>query len=59
MIMNDSITAMIDMMKVMFIVIFIGHWLACLFFAIGSMELMNYRDCWLRKSELVDSHVDA
>ena len=35
-IMSDSLMASVNMMKVVAIVIFIAHWIACAFFAIGS-----------------------
>ena len=52
MIMNDSLMATMNLMKVVCFVIFVGHWLACTFFAIGSGELLVERDCWLRRFEL-------
>jgi hypothetical protein len=38
-------------MKVMCVVIFIGHWIACIFFAIGASELTE-KDCWLKHTDL-------
>ena len=34
-IMSDSLMAAVNMMKVVCVVIFIAHWIACAFFAIG------------------------
>ena len=35
-IMSDSLMATVNMMKVVAIVLFIAHWMACIFFAVGS-----------------------
>lgn len=58
MIFNESLIATINLMKVVCFVIFVGHWLACIFFAIGSMELSEDENCWLREFELHDKKVD-
>lgn len=58
MIMNDSLMATVNITKVLAFVIFVAHWLACTFFAIGVSELSEYRNCWLREFNLVDSAVD-
>ena len=33
---NDAIIALVNLLKVISVVIFIGHWIACIFFAIGA-----------------------
>lgn len=37
--MNDALVAAMNLFKVVAVVIFIGHWIACIFFAIGASEL--------------------
>lgn len=38
-IMNDALVAAMNLFKVVAIVMFIGHWIACIFYAIGTSEL--------------------
>ena len=37
-IMNDAFVATLNLLKVIAVVLFIGHWIACIFFAIGDYE---------------------
>jgi hypothetical protein len=38
-IINDGLVAILNLLKVICVVLFIGHWIACLFYAIGTSEL--------------------
>jgi hypothetical protein len=50
--------AAVNMMKVVCVVIFIAHWIACAFFAIGQDQLYSHRHCWIREFDLQDSAID-
>ena len=52
--MNDSIIAIINMLKVIAVVLFIGHWIACLFYAVGSSDYEADWDCWFTNVSLED-----
>lgn len=56
--MNETIVAFLNLVKVFAVVIFIGHWIACIFYAIGNSEQKEYKDCWLNRAGLRDSNVD-
>ena len=52
--MNDAIVAAMNLLKVVAVVIFIGHWIACIFFAIGASEYDLYENCWITNAEITD-----
>lgn len=54
-IMNDAFVATLNLLKVVCVVIFIGHWIACIFYAIGFAEFQNNYDCWLTNAGIQDS----
>ena len=56
--MNDSFVAMLNLFKVISVVIFIGHWIACIFFSIGSSELTQVKDCWITLAGIQEKPVD-
>lgn len=56
--MNDALVAIINLFKVICVVLFIGHWIACLFYAIGASEYQSVYDCWLTNADLQDTEVD-
>ena len=58
--MNDALVAAMNLFKVVAVVIFIGHWIACIFFAIGASELETHKDsgCWLTNADLVGKTQD-
>ena len=45
--MNDTVVGLMAFMKVISIVFFIAHWIACLFFAVGSSEIDSGKDGWI------------
>jgi len=51
-IMNDGIVAFLNLLKVFFVVLFIGHWIACVFYAIGASEYEAVYDSWLTNGDL-------
>ena len=46
-IMNDMLNAILGFIKVITVILFIAHWIACIFYAIGSAELDSEPICWL------------
>jgi hypothetical protein len=50
--MNDAFVATLNLLKVVAVVIFIGHWIACIFYAIGANEYEAAYDCWLTNAGL-------
>ena len=56
--MNDALVAAMNLFTVVAVVIFIGHWIACIFFAIGMSELETNEDCWLTNADIVDKTQD-
>ena len=57
-IMNDAFVATLNLLKVVAVVIFIGHWIACIFYAIGASEYEANYDSWLTNADLQDEDVD-
>lgn len=57
-IMNEAFVATLNLLKVVAVVIFIGHWIACIFYAIGASELKSKYDCWLTNAGLIDADID-
>ena len=56
--MNDTLVAFMNLMKVTGVVIFIGHWIACIFFSIGHAAFTDEYDCWLTNVGLEDKSKD-
>ena len=56
--MNDALVAAMNLFKVVAVVIFIGHWVACIFFAIGASEVETHEVCWLTNADLVGKTQD-
>lgn len=56
--MNDAFVATLNLLKVIAVVLFIGHWIACIFYAIGAYELEAQYDCWLTNASLENSTSD-
>jgi len=58
MIMNDSLMALLNITRVILVVMFIGHWIACFFFMIGSLESKEKRNCWITEANIHDAQTD-
>jgi hyperpolarization activated cyclic nucleotide-gated potassium channel 2 len=54
-IMSDMLNAILGFFKVITVILFIAHWIACIFFAIGSSELDSEPVCWIVMSNIQDS----
>jgi len=45
--MSDLVNAVLGFLKVVVVILFIAHWIACVFYYIGSIELETEPVCWL------------
>lgn len=45
-IMNDTIVALFNFLKIILVFLIIAHWLACIYFSIGQSEYLNLNTCW-------------
>lgn len=46
-IMSDTINAILGFFKVITVILFIAHWIACIFYYIGASQLDSEPLCWL------------
>jgi CRP-like cAMP-binding protein len=51
---SEHFNVILSFIKLMVMIFFIAHWMACGFFAVGSSELEKYPDCWIRNSGIID-----
>jgi|JI9StandDraft_2_1071091.scaffolds.fasta_scaffold81225_1 hypothetical protein len=51
---SEHFNVILSFIKLMVMIFFIAHWMACGFFAVGSAELEKYSDCWIRNSGIID-----
>jgi Ion transport protein len=56
-IMSDMLNAILSFFKVITVILFIAHWIACIFYAIGASELDSQPVCWLTLANIQDSAV--
>jgi fatty-acid desaturase len=56
-IVSDIIQALIGFLKMVTIILFIAHWIGCIFFYIGANEFESNPDCWIVAAEIHDSPV--
>jgi hyperpolarization activated cyclic nucleotide-gated potassium channel 2 len=54
-ILSDAVSAVISFLKVITVILLIAHWIACLFYYIGSLELENTAVCWLTLANMQDA----
>jgi hypothetical protein len=54
-ILSDAVSALFSFLKVITVILLIAHWIACLFFYIGSIELDNTAVCWLTIANMQDA----
>jgi hypothetical protein len=50
--MSDMLNAILGFFKVITVILFIAHWIACIFYAIGSNELDSEPVCWIVMSSI-------
>jgi hyperpolarization activated cyclic nucleotide-gated potassium channel 2 len=55
--MSDTINAILGFSKVIIVILFIAHWIACIFYYIGSWELENEPLCWLSIAGMQDAEI--
>lgn len=46
-IMSDTLNAILGFLKVIIVILFIAHWIACIFYAVGAAELSTEPVCWI------------
>ena len=56
--MNETIVAMMNLLRVISVVFFIAHWIACIFYAIGESETSEGRKSWIVTHGISKSPVD-
>jgi Ion transport protein len=54
-ILNDTVSALLSFLKVIVVILLIAHWIACLFYYIGSIELDRQPMCWLTVANMQDA----
>ena len=52
--MSDLLNAVLSFLKVVVVILFIAHWIACVFYYIGSIELETEPVCWLTIANVHD-----
>ena len=45
--MNETISAIFGLLKVIIVIMFIAHWIACIFWYIGASQLETEPLCWI------------
>ena len=56
-IVSDRMNALVEFLKLMLIIIFIAHWIACFFWYVGYSETTNRGESWILKAGIQDSPV--
>ena len=51
-ILSDAVSALLSFLKVIVVILLIAHWIACLFYYIGSLELDTSAVCWLTEAKM-------
>ena len=51
-IMSDTINAILGFFKVITVILFIAHWIACIFYQIGASQLDSEPNCWLTQANV-------
>jgi hyperpolarization activated cyclic nucleotide-gated potassium channel 2 len=54
---NDSVTVLIDIVKLFTIIFFIAHWIGCFFFAVSYMNISTDPNNWIVEKGLADGDV--
>ena len=57
-IVSETLQAFIGFVKVIIIIWFIDHWIACIFYAVGSFDLDSEPMAWVVQQGIVDSTVE-
>lgn len=52
---SEHFNVVVSFLKLMIMIFFIAHWMACGFFAVGSSELSKYDECWIKAAGIQDS----
>jgi len=54
---SDSFNVILKFAKLIIFILFLAHWIACFFYAIGATQLTKHRMCWIRVMEIEDSSI--
>lgn len=54
---SETWNVIIKFIKLIVLITFIAHWIACFFYAIGESETKSQDDCWLNKAGIRDSPI--
>ena len=46
-IVSDKINALLSFLKLMMVIIFIAHWIACFFWLVGETEMTDQGEGWI------------
>jgi CRP-like cAMP-binding protein len=57
-IVSDRMNAIVEFLKLILIIIFIAHWIACFFWYVGYSELTNKGQSWILIAGIQDSAVE-
>lgn len=57
-IVSDRMNAIIEFMKLMLIIVFIAHWIACFFWYVGYSEMTSKGQSWILNAGIQDSPVE-
>ena len=51
---DDRVTVILELLKLILIIFFIGHWIACFFFAVGFWKLDSTYETWINEENIID-----
>jgi hypothetical protein len=52
---NDNINLAIEVLKLFLVIFFVAHWIACFFFAVASMQMIDTDDIWIVAKNIQDA----
>lgn len=56
-IVTDTLTLIIEAFKLLTVILYVGHWLACMFYFVGDYEKLTEPLSWITRNNLQDSPV--
>lgn len=55
--MSETISAIFGLLKVIIVIMFIAHWIACIFYYIGASQLDSEPLCWISIAKMQDKEI--
>jgi len=52
---SESVNVIIKFFKLVVLLLFLAHWMACFFFLVGSSQLTEYEHSWIKIMDIEDS----